>query len=80
MDRSGAQAGLEQTYLIFRKIYSSSLHHDKDKCLTPETGMIQDCYKLEHHTALNIGDVRSIAMPQELPEDNSAVELPLFFC
>ena len=66
MDRSGAQARLEQIYLIFSKIYSSALYHDKDKCLTLETGMIQDCYKLEHHTALNIVDVRSIAMPQRI--------------
>ena len=33
-----------------------------DKCLTPEA-VLQDCYKLEHHTALNS---RSVAMSQRI--------------
>ena len=46
-------------FIFFCKIHSSAMHHDKDKCLTPETGLIQICFKLEHHTALSMGDVWS---------------------
>ena len=87
------RARFEQTYLISGcKIHSTAGYHDKDKCLTPETGLIQDCYGLNIfylllsvHTfthehilvqalglerktviALNIVEVRSIAMPQRI--------------
>ena len=43
---SGSEARLEQTYLLFFcKIHSNAVYHDKDKCLTLETGLGSKLYR-----------------------------------
>ena len=53
MSWSGSEARLAQIYLIFCKFTPV-------QCMVADT--IQDFYKLEHNAAVNIVDVRSIAM------------------
>ena len=50
--------------IFFCKNHVSAVYHQKEKCLTSERGLVQDCYKLEHHPAPNIVDIMCVAKPQ----------------